>query len=132
MLLSEQELERMQKRFPYPRFSRAEYQRRYGNIRRMMRDLSLDCLLIIGGSAAYGRLWFNFRYVTNMMGKAEMANYCFFPKEGEPAVVTRPGHSLAGGMLARQIARVSRFQVSQSGAARVAAATSWSTKSGIG
>ena len=86
MLLSEQELERMQKRFPYPRFSRAEYQRRYGNIRRMMRDLSLDCLLIIGGSAAYGRLWFNFRYVTNMMGKAEMANYCFFPKEGEPVI----------------------------------------------
>jgi Xaa-Pro aminopeptidase len=105
MLLSEQELERMQKRFSYPRFSRAEYQRRYGNIRRMMRDLSLDCLLIIGGSAAYGRLWFNFRYVTNMMGKAEMANYCFFPKEGEPAVVTRPGHSLAGGMLARTAVR---------------------------
>jgi Xaa-Pro aminopeptidase len=36
-----------------------------------------------------------------MMGKAELANYCFFPKDGEPAVVTRPGHSLAGGMLAR-------------------------------
>ena len=98
MLLSEEELERLHKRFPYPRFSRAEYERRYNNIRRMMRELNLDCLLIIGGSAAYGRGWFNFRYVTNMMGKAEMANYCFFPKEGEPAVVTRPGHSLAGAM----------------------------------
>lgn len=105
MLLSEEELERMQRRFPYPRFSRAEYQRRYANIRRMMRELNLDCLLIIGGSAAYGRLWFNFRYVTNMMGKAEMASYCFFPREGEPAVVTRPGHSLAGGMLARTAVR---------------------------
>jgi Xaa-Pro aminopeptidase len=105
MLLSEEELERLHKRFPYPRFSRAEYERRYNNIRRMMRELNLDCLLIIGGSAAYGRGWFNFRYVTNMMGKAEMANYCFFPKEGEPAVVTRPGHSLAGAMLARTAVR---------------------------
>ena len=105
MLLADEELERMQKRFPYPRFSKAEYQRRYANIRQMMRGLNLDCLLIVGGSAAYGRLWFNVRYVTNMMGKAEMANYCFFPKEGEPAVVTRPGHSLAGGMLARTAVR---------------------------
>jgi Xaa-Pro aminopeptidase len=105
MLLTEEELERMQTRFPYPRFSKAEYERRYSNIRNMMRGLNLDCLLIVGGSAAYGRLWFNFRYVTNMMGKAEMANYCFFPREGEPAVVTRPGHSLAGGMLARTAVR---------------------------
>jgi Xaa-Pro aminopeptidase len=105
MLLSEEELEGMQKRFPYPRFSRAEYERRYQNIRRMMSERNLDCLLIIGGSAAYGRLWFNFRYVTNMMGKAEMANYCFFPKEGDPAVVTRPGHALAGAMLARSAVR---------------------------
>ena len=77
MLLSEEELERLHRRFPYPRFSSAEYRRRYENIRAMMREMRLDCLLIIGGSAAYGRLWFNFRYVTNMMGKAEMANYCF-------------------------------------------------------
>jgi Xaa-Pro aminopeptidase len=34
-----------------------------------------------------------------------MANYCFFPKEGEPAVVSRPGHSLAGAMLARSAVR---------------------------
>ncbi|MGH7824197.1 MAG: M24 family metallopeptidase [Candidatus Binatia bacterium] len=105
MLLSEEELERLHKRFPYPRFSKAEYQRRYENIRKMMREMSLDCLLIIGGSAAYGRLWFNFRYVTNMMGKAEMANYCFFPKEGDPCIIVRPGHSLAGGMLARTAVR---------------------------
>ena len=105
MLLSEDELEQMRQRFHYPRFSKAEYERRYTNIRKMMRGLNLDCLLIIGGSAAYGRCWFNFRYVTNMLGKAEMANYCFFPKEGEPAVVTRPGHSLAGAMLARTAVR---------------------------
>ena len=105
MLLSEEELERLHKRFPYPRFSRAEYQRRYQNIRNMMREMKLDCLLIIGGSAAYGRVWFNFRYVTNMMGKAEMANYCFFPKEGDPCLILRPGHSLAGAMLARTAVR---------------------------
>jgi Xaa-Pro dipeptidase len=105
MLLSEQELERLHERFPYPRFSRAEYQRRYQNIRQMMRQMKLDCLLIIGGSASYGRLWFNFRYVTNMIGKAEMANYCFFPKDGDPCVILRPGHSLAGAMLARTVVR---------------------------
>jgi Xaa-Pro aminopeptidase len=105
MLLSEAELERLHERFPYPRFSKAEYRRRYQNIRKMMREMKLDCLLIIGGSAAYGRLWFNFRYVTNMMGKAEMANYCLFPKEGDPCVILRPGHSLAGAMLARTVVR---------------------------
>ncbi|HXG51991.1 MAG TPA: M24 family metallopeptidase [candidate division Zixibacteria bacterium] len=105
MLIGEEELARMHKRFPYPRFSRAEYERRHRNIRSMMRELGLDCLLIIGGSAAYGRLWFNIRYVTNMMGKAEMANYCFFPKEGDPCLIVRPGHSLAEGMLARTAVR---------------------------
>jgi Xaa-Pro aminopeptidase len=105
MLLSEADFQQMHSRFPYPRFSQAEYERRYTNIRKMMRELKLNCLLIIGGSAAYGRCWFNFRYVTNMMGKAEMANYCFFPDEGDPAVVTRPGHSLAGAMLARTAVR---------------------------
>ncbi|HEX6175352.1 MAG TPA: M24 family metallopeptidase [Candidatus Binatia bacterium] len=105
MLIAEDELGRMHKRFPYPRFSVAEYERRYSNIRAMMKDKNLDCLLIIGGSAAYGRLWFNVRYVTNMMGKAEMANYCFFPKDGAPCLVVRPGHSLAGGMLARTAVR---------------------------
>ena len=55
--------------------------------------------------SALCRLWFNLRYVTNVMGKAEMATYCLFPKEGDPAVVTRPGHSLAGAMLARTVVR---------------------------
>ncbi|MBI3058401.1 MAG: aminopeptidase P family protein, partial [Deltaproteobacteria bacterium] len=105
MLIGEEELERFHKRFPYPRFSRAEYERRYNNIRKMMREKELGCLLIIGGSAAYGRLWFNIRYVTNMMGKAEMANYCFFPKDGDPCLILRPGHSLSGGMLARTVVR---------------------------
>ncbi len=105
MLLGEDKLAEIHKRFPYPRFSRAEYERRYANIRKLIGEHHLDCLLIIGGSAAYGRLWFNLRYVTNMMGKAEMASYCFFPKDGDPAVVTRPGHSLAGGMLARTVVR---------------------------
>jgi Xaa-Pro dipeptidase len=105
MLISEEELAVMQKRFPYPRFSAAEYQRRYNNIRKLMSEMGLDCLLIIGGSAAYGRLWFNIRYVTNMLGKAEMANYCVFPREGDPCLVVRPGHSLASGMLARTAVR---------------------------
>jgi len=105
MLLSEEKLERLHERFPYPRFSKDEYRRRYENLRGMMRTMNLDCVLIIGGSASYGRLWFNFRYITNMVGKAEMANYCFFPKEGEPCIILRPGHSLAGAMLARTAVR---------------------------
>jgi len=105
MLISEPELNRLHERFPYPRFSDAEYQRRYANMRQMLRDNELDCMLIIGGSAAYGRLWFNIRYLTNMMGKAEMAAYCFMPKDGDPSMVIRPGHSLAGGMLARTAVR---------------------------
>jgi hypothetical protein len=68
-------LEWLHKRFPYPRFSQAEYRRRYENIRAMMREMRLDCLLIIGGSAAYGR--FNFRYVTNMMGKPKWPTIVF-------------------------------------------------------
>jgi hypothetical protein len=39
MRLSEEELERLHERFPYPRFSQAEYQRRYENIRKMMREM---------------------------------------------------------------------------------------------
>lgn len=105
MLISEQELQRLHERFPYPRFSDQEYQRRFANVKKLLRDKQLDCLLIIGGSAAYGRLWFNIRYLTNMMGKAEMAAYCFVPKDGDPAMVIRPGHSLAGGMLARTAVR---------------------------
>jgi len=105
VLIGREELERLHERFPYPRFSKAEYERRYNNIRKMMDEQRLDCLLIIGGSAAYGRLWFNIRYVTNMIGKAEMANYCFFPKDGDPCLIARAGHSLSGGMLARTVVR---------------------------
>lgn len=105
MRISEEELQRLHQRFPYPRFSEKEYQRRYANVRRLLHEQNLDCLLVIGGSAAYGRLWFNMRYLVNWMGKAEMATYCFFPKEGDPSVVTRPGHSLAGAMLARTAVR---------------------------
>ena len=71
-----------------------------------MKEKNLDCILLVGGSAAYGRLRFNFRYVTNMMGKAEMANYCFVPKGGgSERLLPRPGHSLSGGMLARTALR---------------------------
>jgi hypothetical protein len=46
----------------------------------MMREMRLDCRLIIGGSAAYGRSWFNFRYVTNMMGQSRDGQLLFFNK----------------------------------------------------
>jgi hypothetical protein len=80
MLLSEKELAGMQKRLAYPRFSKAEYDRRYNHIRKMMRELNLDYLLIIGGSAAYGRCWFNFRYITNMLGKGRDGELLLLPK----------------------------------------------------
>lgn len=105
MIISTEELERLHRKYPYPRFSPAEYERRYQNIRTLMKKKDLDCLLIIGGSAAYGRVWFNVRYVTNMIGKAELCYYCLFPREGDPCLVIRPGHALAEGMLARTVVR---------------------------
>jgi hypothetical protein len=45
VLISEEELERLHKRFRYPRFSKVEYERRYNNIRKLMRESNLDCLL---------------------------------------------------------------------------------------
>ena len=105
MLIKEEELQRLYKKYPYPRFSKEEYDRRYRNVRNLLKEKELDCLLVIGGSAAYGRLWFNIRYLTNWMGKAEMAWYCFFPKDGEPCLAGRPSHSLADGMFARSVVK---------------------------
>ena len=105
MLISEKKIEKFHQMYPYPRFSNREYEKRYKNIRKLMRKKGLDCLLIIGGSAAYGRLWFNLRYVTNMIGKADMCYYCFFPKAGDPCLVMRSGHALSEGMLARTVVR---------------------------
>ena len=62
MIISKEELDRMHQKYPSPRFSQGEYERRYKNIKGLLREKNLDCLLIIGGSAAYGRLWFNIRY----------------------------------------------------------------------
>ena len=105
MIISEQKLKKIHKMYPYPKFSKKEYQRRYKMVRKLMREKNLDCLLIIGGSAAYGRLWFNLRYLTNMIGKADMCYYCFIPKGGNPCLVMRPGHALSEGMLARTVVR---------------------------
>ncbi len=105
MILSESELDQLHSKYPYPRFSKAEYKRRYENVRNLLKQKNLDCLLVIGGSAAYGRLWFNVRYLTNMMGKAEMCYYCLFPREGDPCLIVRPGHALSEGMLARTAVR---------------------------
>jgi hypothetical protein len=103
--ISKEELERLHPKYPYPKFSQQEYERRYKNIRNLLKEKGLECLLIIGGSASYGRAWFNVRYVTNMMGKAEMCYYCFFPREGDPCLIVRPGHALNEGMLSRTVVR---------------------------
>jgi hypothetical protein len=52
VLISEEELEQLHKPFPYPHFSKVEYERRYNNIRKLIRECKFDCLLIIGGLAA--------------------------------------------------------------------------------
>jgi Xaa-Pro aminopeptidase len=97
------DLDALYAKCPYPRFSPQEYQRRYTNIRAMMAERGLDCLLIVGGTAAYGRMWANVRYVTNMVGgKADQTGYVIFPKEGEPLPFVR-GHATAKGMLAQSV-----------------------------
>ena len=105
MIISEEELKRLHRKYSYPKFSKSEYDRRYRNIKNMMQEMNIDCILVIGGSASYGRLWFNVRYLTNMVGKAEICYYCLFPKEGLPCLVVPPGHSLNDEMLARTVVR---------------------------
>ena len=64
--------------------SSQEFQRRYGEIRDMMRKEQLDCLLIVGLNDDFNRG--NIRYVTGL-GRG---GCCVFPAEGRPVLLGNP------------------------------------------
>jgi Xaa-Pro aminopeptidase len=74
----------------YPRFSNAEYERRYRLTREKMARLGLDCL-VVGGAPAH---WSYGAGVTWLTGHREwhcMAVYLVVPLEGEPTFVYSMG-----------------------------------------
>ena len=68
----------------FPRFSDAEYERRYSKIREMMDREGVSILLIIGTSALKRIGQADLYYVSNFLGN--WTNIGVFPKEGEPAL----------------------------------------------
>jgi Xaa-Pro aminopeptidase len=64
--------------------SSQEYQRRYKEIREMMKKEQLDCLLIVGINDDFNRG--NIRYVTGL-GRG---GCCVFPAEGRPVLIGNP------------------------------------------
>ncbi|MFQ5860390.1 MAG: M24 family metallopeptidase [Dehalococcoidia bacterium] len=74
----------------YPKFSDAEYQRRYRLTREKMARLGLDCLVVGGGpthwSFGAGMLWLSGHWDWHAM-----ACFVVFPLEGEPTLVYSAG-----------------------------------------
>ncbi len=68
----------------FPRFSDAEYERRYAKIRQMMDQEGVNALLIIGTSALKRIGQADLFYVSNFLGN--WTNICVFPLEGEPSL----------------------------------------------
>ncbi len=69
----------------YPRFSEAEYARRYARIRDLMDELELDCLLIYGDSGHCYMNLANVRYVANYAD--HQYSYVVFPRSGDPTLL---------------------------------------------
>lgn len=67
-----------------PRFPQAEYDRRYVEVRRRMRERGLDVLLVYGDSGSHGGNHANIKYLSNYQDP--VASYLVFPREGEPAL----------------------------------------------
>ena len=66
-----------------PRFSLKERDRRWTEIRRLMKEKGLDCLLLCGYPCKWDYALANARFVTHIGGNAEF-NFVVFPLEGEP------------------------------------------------
>lgn len=68
----------------WPKFSRAEYERRYGSLRDAMAEQGLDCLAVFGAPIFFGtdpgapNLLYLAAYAPGVHG------YVVFPREGEP------------------------------------------------
>ena len=70
----------------YPRFSDAEYQRRYEAIRRAMEKRELDCLIVFGDSGHSRFNMSNVHYLSNYVD--QMWAYVVFPLGQEPTLFT--------------------------------------------
>jgi Xaa-Pro aminopeptidase len=66
----------------YPRFSEAEYQRRYGLLRGLIDAQGFDCLLFYGDSGCGFMNQLSAHWVSNYID--ELHTYVVFPREGEP------------------------------------------------
>ncbi len=68
----------------HPRFSKEEYDRRFREIRKRMREKGVNVLIIYGDSGSHNSESANVKYVSNYQDPVN----CFvvFPREGEPSV----------------------------------------------
>lgn len=67
----------------FPRFSKAEMDRRLTNVRKIMRERNLDCLIVAGTSARWNEKNANIRYFTEWGDLESSINYLLIPLEGE-------------------------------------------------
>lgn len=82
--------------------SLAERDRRYGVIRKAMRDRGIEALIVKGGDNHYPAEGAgHFRYVTNIINPAPIIAYCTYailPAEGEPIAFVAARHSVRSVM----------------------------------
>src|SRR5262249_56655588 len=77
-------LQRDEMRPHYPRFSDAEYERRYALLRGLMDAQGLDAVVIYGDSGCGFLNQLPVHWVSNYID--EMYSYVAFPRQGEPTV----------------------------------------------
>ncbi|MPZ88138.1 MAG: M24 family metallopeptidase [Nitriliruptorales bacterium] len=68
----------------YPRFSEAEFGRRYELVRGLLADAGLDGLVVFGWSALGRAAQADIHYLSNFLGMRD--NYVLFPLEGDPTL----------------------------------------------
>jgi len=69
----------------YPRFSEAEYQRRYALVREAMAAHGIDCLVVTGSPGMNAELMANVHWLSNWNHTAE-PGFVVFPYAGEPTL----------------------------------------------
>lgn len=74
-----------------PRFPPEEGERRHRLIREQMGLRGLDCLIVCGNSGNFRGYHLDTRWVSNWASWFD-PNYIVFPFEGEPLILTFPGH----------------------------------------
>jgi len=98
----------------YPRFSDAEYKRRYDLVYEMMDDQGLDALLVYGDGTLGNLHQLNVHWIANYLD--EQYCYVIFPRDGDPtlfvsippdaacAMATSPIEDVRGGGIGVQLA----------------------------